>query len=64
MHSYLRNDDDTYSIGLWLATGDDRGCTFNKLFDVIKLSETLRIVNVLNGGSGKPHWPFLIVKEH
>lgn len=49
MHSYILSNG-VYTVGLWVATGDQRGCIFSKLFDVPNVRAAHRAVNMLNGG--------------
>ena len=51
MHSYVKNNKASYTVGLWLATGDQRGMTFSHMFDVGNRDEAMLAVNMLNGGS-------------
>ena len=67
MHSYILTtrggtlEKAVYSVGLWLATGDSRGCTFSPLFDCPDFKAATVAVNMLNGG--QPHL-LEVIKEH
>ena len=50
MHSYIKRSDGTYVVGLWLVTGDSRGCTFSRMFEVGNWAAAMTAVNMLNGG--------------
>jgi len=72
MHTYVKNDDDSYTIGTWLPnSADDIGgklvgvTAFDPLFDVATLDEAVRAINILNGGNGAVlDTKIKITKEH
>ena len=61
MHTYLRYEDGTYTVGMWLPNRE--GITsFCKMFDVSTITAAMVAVNMLNGGEMDR---FLdITKEH
>jgi hypothetical protein len=62
MHSYIKTSGGNYSVGLWLVSGDNRGCVFSKLFDVDGFPAAVTAVNMLNGGDTTQ--VFKVLKEH
>jgi hypothetical protein len=68
MHTFLKmapysgNGPVEYVVGQWLATGDTRGCSFSKMFQVENLMQAINAVNVLNGGQLDAD--FKVVKEY
>lgn len=62
MHTYMKNDDDSYTIGTWMVVGVT---AFDPLFDVATLDEAVRAINILNGGNGAVlDTKIRITKEH
>jgi hypothetical protein len=61
MHSYIVSQG-RYTVGLWLISGDNRGCVFSKLFDVEDRNAAITAVNMLNGGDTTQ--AFKVLKEH
>lgn len=60
MHSYIKSDR-TYTVGLWLPTGDQRGAVFSRLFDVSTRMEACAAVSYMNGGD---YQAFGVTNEH
>ena len=50
MHTYMKNEDGSYSIGLWLPNKDGI-VSFNALFDVESWYAAVAAVSMLNGGT-------------
>ena len=50
MHTYIKYDDGTYGVGLWLPNHEGI-TTFVRMFDVVNRDEAIEACNVLNGGS-------------
>ena len=61
MHTYLVSKG-VYTVGLWIASGDSRGCVFSKMFDVADRDAAITAVNMLNGGDTTQ--AFKVLKEH
>ncbi len=62
MHTYLKNDDGTYSVGMWLPNRE--GVTaFVKMFDVANFYDACQSCTMLNGGGMYLH-AITIIKEH
>jgi len=61
MHTWIRKDGDTYTIGMWLIHPEGYH-RFTPLFDVVGSRDAVTAVNVLNGGPR--HRMFKIVREH
>jgi hypothetical protein len=49
-HTYLKQDDGKYDVGLWLRRPDGYD-SFRTLFTVPSLGQALTAVNMLNGGA-------------
>jgi len=63
MHTYVKNEDGTYTVGVYLRD-TDYGSTFSRMFDVADFITACRAVGMLNGG-GQPFWNEInITKEH
>lgn len=61
MHTYLKYEDGTYTVGQWLVDSMRR-TSFHKLFDVPDQNAAIAAVNTLNGGHRDSG--FAITKEH
>jgi hypothetical protein len=55
MHSFIRNEDGTFSIGVWLSFKDE-GPQFFPMFDVGSSGEAMKAITSLNGG-GTAYYP-------
>jgi hypothetical protein len=53
MHTFLKRKG-RYEIGMWLPGHDGRTSFGAVLFTVDTLDDAIRMVNILNGGSGEP----------
>jgi len=63
LHTYIRNNDTSYTVGVWLNSADNAGSTFWSMFDVSDRLTAVCAVNTLNGGSS--YFDFTeITKEH
>jgi hypothetical protein len=60
MHTYLRYEDGTYTVGMWQPNHEGR-TAFWKLFDVGDMFDAITAVNTLNGGDRDY---FKVTKEH
>lgn len=61
MHTYLRFENGTYTVGQWLVDVQGR-TSFHKLFDVRDVIHAISAVNTMNGGDSDG--VFKILKEH
>jgi hypothetical protein len=50
MHTYLRQEEDRYEVGLWLLHPEGYH-RFSALFSVPSLKQAMVAVNMLNGGT-------------
>jgi hypothetical protein len=48
MHTFLKDSDESYSVGYWLTNPD--GFIWNKVFHGLSFASAVRAVNALNGG--------------
>lgn len=58
MHTYLRFEDGTYTVGQWLPNHEGI-VSFHKMFDVPGRLSAIQAVSVLNGGE----WQTLNISE-